>query len=207
MQIMIADDHPLFAEGLRNLLETENFEIAAVVNDGEKAVKTALEKKPDLIMMDIKMPKLNGIEATYKIKNKLPDTVILILTSFEEDDSLFKAIRAGASGYLLKSLNGEELIKSLHELENGKNPFSPGLEECLFNKFRNYNEAPPIDIELSERQMEIINLVSDGYTYKEVAEELFLSEATIKYHMNQIKEKLSMKNRAQVISYAKRYLL
>lgn len=207
MQIMIADDHPLFAEGLKNLLQAEDFNIVAIVNDGFKAVEVAYEKKPDLIMMDIKMPGQDGIEATKKIKSKLPDTVIIMLTSFEEDDSLFKAIRAGASGYLLKSLNGEELIESLHELENGKNPFSPGLEECLFNRLRNLNDQSSDDEQLSEKQLEIIRFVSEGYTYKEIADELYLSEVTIKYHMNQIKKKLSLKNRAQVISYAKRYLL
>lgn len=207
MQIMIADDHPLFAEGLKNLLQAEDFNIVAIVNNGFEAVEVACEEKPDLIMMDIKMPGQDGIEATKKIKNKLPNTVIIMLTSFEEDDSLFKAIRAGASGYLLKSLNGEELIESLHQLEKGKNPFSPGLEECLFNKIRNSDNKNADDEKLSNKQLEVIKFVSEGFTYKEIADKLYLSEVTIKYHMNQIKKKLALKNRAQVISYAKRYLL
>ncbi len=210
MQIMIADDHPLFAKGLKNLLTSENFDIVGVVKNGKKAVEEALKKRPDVILMDIKMPDLDGIKATKKIKDELPETSIIILTSFEEEDSLFKAIKAGASGYLLKSLDGEELIESLKEIARGKNPFSPGLEDCLLNEFRQSDQEEDnarSNVELTERQLEVIKLVSNGFTYQEVANQLFLSERTIKYHMEQIKEKLSYKNKAQVIAYAKSHLL
>lgn len=218
VKIMIADDHPLFADGLKNLLEVEDFEITGIVKDGEKAVEMALEKRPDVILMDIQMPDVDGIEATEKIKKEVPKTRILILTSFEEEDNLFKAIKAGASGYLLKSLDGEELVESLKEIEKGKNPFSPGLEDSLLDEFRKSeqragknkesnkeNDKTKEDVELTERQLEVIKLVGEGLTYQEVADELYLSERTIKYHMEQIKKKLFLKNKAEVIAYAKSY--
>jgi len=210
VNILIADDHPLFAEGLKNLISAEGFNIVGIVEDGKKAYKMAVIKKPDVILMDIKMPSLNGIEATRKIKSELKDTKIIILTSFEEEDSLLKAIKAGASGYLLKSLDGEELIDSLKEIKRGKNPFSPGLEDLVLNEIRDSDvQSQSVEqesrIELTQRQLEIAKLVSRGLKYKEIAEELFLSERTIKYHMKQIKESLSLNSQAQVISYVKKY--
>lgn len=196
MKIMIADDHPLYAEGLKNLFKANDFAISAVVNNGDEAVKVALNKEPDLIFMDIEMPGLDGIEATRQIKAKLPETKVLILTSFEEDDSLIKAIKAGASGYLLKSLDGEELINSLKELEKGKNPFAPGLGECLLDEIRQSDDKEkykgqnlPSNSNLSETQVEVIKLLVKGYTYQGIGEALFLSERTIKYHMEEIKKK------------------
>lgn len=202
MRVMIADDHPLFAEGLRNLFASNNFDICRVVNNGEDAVMAALEEKPDVIFMDIDMPGLNGIEVTQKIKKEFTDIKIIMLTSFEEGDSLIKAIKAGASGYLLKSMDGEELVNSLKALDKGKNPFSAGLEEIILDELRQSNHKSK-DKVLTERQLEVIDLLSQGCTYQEIADRLFLSERTIKYHMEQIKEKTGFKTQAQVIAYAK----
>lgn len=200
---MIADDHPLFVEGLINLLQAEDFiNITAVVNNGKEAVKEAIDKKPDVILMDIGMPVLNGIEATRKIKKKFESVKVIILTSFEEEDSLFKAINAGASGYLLKSLDGDELIKSLSDIKEGKNPFSAGLEDSLLNKIQENNNNDIIKTELTKKQLDVIRLLVEGLTYKEIGEKLYVSERTIKYHMEKIKEKLSLKTQAQVIAYA-----
>jgi DNA-binding NarL/FixJ family response regulator len=207
MRILIADDHPLFVEGLTNLLHSNDFEIVGVVKDGGKAVESALKEKPDLILMDIGMPGVNGIEATRQIKNRLSELKIIILTSFEEEDSLIKAIKAGASGYLLKSLDGEELIKSLREIEEGKNPFSPGLGDYLLNKIRQVDDDYLKNNLLSDRQVDVIRLLCKGLTYQEIGDRLFLSERTIKYHMEQIKDKLALKTQAQVIAYAKDRLM
>ncbi len=213
VKIMIADDHPLFIEGLTNLLQAQDFiEVVNAVNNGQRAVEEALKNKPDVILMDIGMPVLNGIEATRQIKKELPEVRIIILTSFEEEDNLFKAIKAGASGYLIKSLDGEELIRSLSDLQEGKNPFSAGLGDCILNKVKrdmSVYEAMSSGSreELTERQLDVIKLLVKGLTYNEIGEELFVSERTIKYHMEQIKKKLSLKTQAQVISYAKNYLL
>lgn len=207
---MIADDHPLYTEGLKNFL-SEDFEITGIVEDGEKAVEEALNKRPDVILMDIKMPGIDGIEATRLIKKRLPEVKIIILTSFEEEDSLIKAIKAGASGYLIKSLDGDQLIKSLKKMEEGKNPFSPGLEDYLLNEIRNNNNQENTEVVggknyLTGRQLEVIRLLVRELTYQEIAEKLYLSERTIKYHMKKIKEKLGVKTRREVIKYTREEL-
>ncbi len=205
MKILIVDDHPLFVEGLKNLLQTQDFNIVGTADNGKEALLKSIEKKPDIILMDIGMPEINGIEATRIIKEKMPDVKIIILTSFEEEDSLFKAIKAGASGYLLKSLDGDDLIKSLNDLSEGKNPFSPGLD-CIIDSLENATlenkEDVIIDKSLTLRQIEVIKLVAKGLTYQEIAKVLFVSERTIKYHVEQIKEKLNLKNQAHLIAYA-----
>lgn len=211
MRVLIADDHPLFIEGLINLLKVEDFiEIVAVAHNGKDVVKLAVSEKPDVILMDISMPVLNGIEATKEIKRKLPECKILILTSFEEEDSLFKAIKAGASGYLLKSLNGDELLNSLADVNEGKNPFSAGLEEQLLEQLQKnmmmQEERDLLFRKLSERQLEVVKHLSNGLTYNEIGAELYLSERTIKYHIEQIKEKLNIKTQGQIISLADKYL-
>ncbi len=210
MKIMIADDHPLYTEGLKNFL-SEDFEIAGIVEDGGKAVEEALNKKPDVILMDIKMPGIDGIEAARRIKDRLPEVKIIILTSFEEEDSLIKAIKAGASGYLLKSLDGDQLIKSLKQMGKGKNPFSPGLEDYLLEEIRSNDDKGKAETgrekyPLTERQSEVVRLLVKGLTYQEIADRLFLSERTIKYHMKKIKEKLGVKTRREVIKYVRKEL-
>jgi two-component system NarL family response regulator len=203
---MIADDHPLYAEALENLLRTD-FEIISKVENGSRAVEEAIEKRPDVILMDINMPILNGIEATRKIMSELPDIKIIILTSFEERESLFRAIKAGASGYLLKNLDGQEIIEGLMELEKGKNPFAPGMEAFLLQEFQyNYKEEgqgiDELSNKLNDRQLEVLALVAQGLTYREIGRKLFLSERTIKYHMEKIKESLNLKTQEQVIALA-----
>lgn len=202
MRILIADDHPLYTEGLKNFLE-DDFEITGIVEDGKTAVKEALSSKPDVILMDIKMPVIDGIEATRLIKEELPDSKIIILTSFEREDSIIKAIEAGASGYLLKSLDGDQLIQNLKEMEQGKSPFSPGLEGFLLQNIRKSGDAETEKEEkkFTARQIDVIKLLVKGYTYKEIAGQLYLSERTVKYHMKKIKEKLGVETRRDVIKY------
>lgn len=206
MRIMIADDHPLYVEALDNLLRAD-FEIVSKVDNGSKAVTEAHEKRPDVILMDINMPILNGIEATRTILSELPEIKIIILTSFEERENLFRAIKAGATGYLLKNLDGKEIIEGLLELEKGKNPFAPGLEACILQEFQhNYpegmNGANELEDKLNDRQIEVLELVAQGLTYREIGQRLFLSERTIKYHMEKIKENLNLKTQEQVIALA-----
>ncbi len=206
MKVMIADDHPLYVEGLRNLLR-HDFHIVGSVGDGRGAVKAARDKKPDVILMDIDMPTMDGIEATKLIKERIPETEIIILTAFREKEKLFRAIRAGAAGYLLKDLDGDEIIEGLKELKRGKNPFSPGMSEQLLHEFRSGNgrddqRESGLNGELSDRQIEILELVARGLTYREIGEELFISERTVKYHMENIKARLDLRSREQVIAWA-----
>jgi len=204
LRIMIADDHPLYAEGLKNLLQ-EEFDVVSVVFSGLEAVEEARKCKPDVVLMDINMPGMDGIAATREIVAEQPDIKVLMLTSFTETDVLFRAIRAGAVGYLLKDLEDTELISGLWELQRGKNPFSPGLENQILMEFRRQAapDRPHRDIALlNERQIEVLELVAQGLEYAEVGKRLFVSERTVKYHTARIKEILQLTNHAQIVAWA-----
>jgi DNA-binding NarL/FixJ family response regulator len=215
MRVLLADDHRLLLEGLANLLEAHGIEVAGVANDGLQAFALARSLKPDLILMDIRMPRCNGLDATRRIKAEMPDARIVILTTFTDDEDLFEAVRSGASGYLLKSMDAEELVEALHQAQQGIPPFSPGLAAKLLSEFARLSTGEPekpeerepqvdgeSNSELTERQKEVLTLVAEGLSYKEVGLKLSLSPRTIKYHMAEIMEKLHLENRAQVLAYA-----
>ncbi len=212
MRVLLADDHRLLVEGLSNLLAAHGFEVAGIASDGEEAVAQALVLKPDLILMDIRMPRCDGLEATRRIKAQQPDLKIVMLTTSAEDQDLFESIKSGACGYLLKSMSGTEFIEALHGLEQGIPPFSPGLATLLLREFARLTDEPrkPIESEkppedLTERQREVLQMVAAGLTYKEIGIQLALSERTVRYHMAEIMEKLHLEHRNQVIAYAARW--
>ncbi len=211
MRVLIADDHPLMVDGLCSLLETHGFEVAGTVGDGQAAVNEAIRLKPDLVLMDIRMPVMDGLTATRLIKARLPDMKILILTTSAEDEDLFESIKSGACGYLLKITRGPDFIEALRGLGQGIPPFSPGLAERLLREFTHLakegktdeqKSGKEISEKLTERQVEVLRLVSSGLTYKEVGRMLALSEVTIRYHMGEIMHLLHLKNRSQVVAYA-----
>ncbi len=209
MRVLIADDHPLMVDGLRSLLEAHGIEVAGAVGDGQAAVDEALRLEPDLVLMDISMPRLNGLAATRLIKAQRPEMRILLITTSAEDKDLFEAIKSGACGYLLKSTRGPDFIAAVHGLEEGVPPFSPGLAERLLREFAHQAQETETgrgtdaeNVRLTERQTEVLRLVSAGITYKEVATRLHLSEVTIRYHMSEIMGLLHLENRSQVIAYA-----
>ena len=215
MKILLVDDHPLFLDGLQNLLATRGYEVVATAGNGREALTKVQEFKPDILLMDIFMPECDGLEATRLIKAVIPECKIIMLTSAEDDESLFEAIKSGASGYLLKSLHAAELFDMLASLERGEAVFSPGLAGRILKEFARKgatvvtilgNDVETNDVEtasvLNNRQAEVLNLVAQGKTYKEVAADLGLSERTIKYHMGRILDILHMDTKAQAISYA-----
>lgn len=208
MRILLVDDHKLFANGLKNLLESEGLPVAGIVWDGAEAVLAARRLKPDVILMDIDMPGCDGLTATRLIKAEFPEIKIVMLTVSADDDSLFEAVRSGASGYLLKNLDAEEFFACLERLSKEEAVFSPGLAERILHEFKRgahaSNAGPKQtsrDNPLTPRQEEILNLIARGVTYKKVAESLGLSERTVKYHMHEILERLHLDNRAQAIAY------
>jgi two-component system NarL family response regulator len=214
MKIMLVDDHPLFMEGLHYLLETYGIEVAGVAANGKEAIVQARMLKPDIILMDIKMPECSGMDALKLIKAEMPDIKIVMLTSSEEDEDLFDAVKYGASGYLLKSTNAKELVGMLSDLEMDEVPLSPRLAAQLLKEFSRSSiyehklkqhgiEESKSDL-LTERQLEVLEMVARGKTYKEAGETLGLTERTLKYHMGRIIELLHLENRAQVIGYAAR---
>ncbi len=213
MRVLLADDHSLFAEGLKNLLVSHGIDVVGIARDGLEALDKARELRPDVVLMDITMPRCNGLAATRLIKAELPDIKIVMLTMSEADADLFESVKSGASGYLLKNLNAEELVGMLSDLARGEAPLSPGLATKLLEEFTHLAGRPSEAEEggkeaakqgLTPRQMEVLTLVARGLTYKEVGAALYISERTVKYHMKQILEQLHLENRAQVIAYAAR---
>jgi len=224
MRVLIADDHPLLVDGLCSLLEAHGMEVVGTVGDGHAAVAEALRLDPDLVLMDIRMPVCDGLAATRLIKAQRPETRIVMITTSAEDQDLFEAVKSGACGYLLKTTRGPAFVEALHGLEQDIPPFSPGLADRLLREFarvaedtetrgeRKAGEPPSVGghggaerMRLTERQMEVLRLVSTGLTYKEVGKELCLSEVTIRYHMSEIMHLLHLENRSQVIAYAARH--
>lgn len=208
MKVMLVDDHPLFLEGLENLLTAYGIDVVGTVRDGREALAKAHVLCPDVILMDIYMANCDGLAATRLIKKELPHIKIVMLTASGEDEHLYEAIKCGASGYLLKNLNSQELFKMLEGLSRGEAPLSPVLASRLIKTLANWGDSKTTSSnskeELTSRQIEILKLVAKGLSYKEVGATLFLSERTIKYHMSNILSKLDLQNRNQAIAYAVR---
>ena len=214
MKLMLADDHKLFIEGLQYLLEIHGMQVIGKARDGNEALIKARILRPDVILMDIRMPNCDGIQALRQIKTELPDIKIVMLTTSEEEEDIFLAIKYGASGYLLKDTDASSLIKLLNDLKQGCMPLTAGLAARIMTEFKlddrsdnwepNQKSEEKENAELTDRQREVLELVTIGYTYKEVGAKLGLTERTVKYHMGRIIEQLQLKNRTQVIQYATR---
>ena len=213
MRVLIVDDHPLFRDGLKNLLTSRGVEVVGTAQDGLDALEKARALRPDVILMDVQMPQMDGLAATRLIKAEIPDVTIVMLTMSGEDEQLFSAIKSGATGYLLKTQDTEEFFNLLMGLSRGEVPLSPGLAGRLLKEYAHQAEemkavqaaAQRDEIEgLSSRQMQVLTLVAQGLMYKEVAAKLGLGERTVKYHMGEIIARLHLDNRAQVIEYARR---
>lgn len=214
MNVLLADDHRLLLEGLSNLLEAHNIQVAGMAVDGLEAIQMARSLRPDVILMDIRMPHCSGLEATRRIKAEMPETKIVILTTSTEDQDLFEAVKSGACGYLLKSMDADELVECLAQVQEGVPPFSPGLAVKLMGEFARLagsvtstaNQAEPGEVEelLTTRQRQVLELVAQGLSYKEIGARLHLSPRTIKYHMAEIMNLLHLEHRAQVLAYAGR---
>ncbi len=207
-RILIVDDNTLLVEGLCNLLESRGFEVVGTAADGQEGVEQALRLNPELILMDVRMPVMDGLVATRLIKAQRPEIKIVMLTTSAEDEDLFESIKSGATGDLLKSTKGAAFIDALHGLEAGTPPFSPGLATRLLREFarqggsETQGEREVAQVSLTERQTEVLKLVASGLTYKEAAARLNLSDHTVRYHMGEIMERLHLENRSQVIAYA-----
>ena len=206
MRVLIADDHALFRDGIASLLRAWGMEVAGQASDGLDALEQARELRPDLILMDITMPRCNGLEATRLIKAEMPETKIVMVTVSDEEEDLFEAIKSGAQGYVLKNMPGEEFGRVLTDIASGEAPLSRGLAAKILGEFaRLTRESAPKDSakdELSERECEVLQLVANGATNKEIAAQLFISENTVNYHMKNILAKLHLRNRAQAVAYA-----
>jgi DNA-binding NarL/FixJ family response regulator len=204
VRVLIADDHPLFREGMRGRLDRMG-DIAVVgeASDGDEAVRLSRELEPHVVLMDIKMPGLNGIEATREILRANPRVGVLMLTMFEDDDSVFAAMRAGARGYLLKDSGGEGVVHAIRAVTSGEAVFGPGVAERIIGFFSVPRPAQRAFPELTEREEEILVLVARGKSNQEIASRLFVSVKTVRNHVSNILLKLQVADRAQAVIRAR----
>jgi DNA-binding NarL/FixJ family response regulator len=205
IRVLIADDHPVFRFGLKAMMEAEDdTEVVGEATTGSEAVALAAELKPDVILMDLNMPDLNGLEATRRILKATPDTGILIVTMFD-DDSVFAAMRAGARGYVLKGAEGEETLRAIRAVANGEAIFSPAVAERMM-QFMTRPSLSATDTpfpELTAREREVLALVAEGLTNRAIAERLVLSPKTIRNHVSNILGKLQVADRTEAIIRAR----
>jgi DNA-binding NarL/FixJ family response regulator len=208
MRVLLVDDHALFLEGLHNLLVARGHEVLATADDGFEALALARALQPDVILMDIEMPRCNGLQATRLIKAELPEIKIVMLTVSANDDDLFEAIKSGASGYLLKNLKAHRFFELLDGVAQGEAPISPTMAAKILHEFAHRQKPHALAaVEsaqpgLTTRQIEVLKLVVDGQAYKEIAATLSITERTVKYHMREILQTLHVQNRTQAVALA-----
>lgn len=205
IRVLLAEDHVVVRQGTRQLLEREpDFEIVGEAGDGEEAVRLAKELKPDVIIMDVAMPKLSGIEATRQIKAVLPAVSVLVLTGYDYDEYIFSMLEAGAAGYLLKNVSGDELIGAVRAVYAGEPMIHPAVLRKVMTRFKTPPAAPaPVHALclLSEREMEVLKIAAKGMSNRDIASELFISERTIQAHMRSVFNKLGVGSRSEAILY------
>jgi two-component system NarL family response regulator len=210
IRVLLVDDHALFRRGLLLVLESEDgIEVVGEADDGEEAIRKAEELAPDVVLMDVRMPRVSGIEATRRLAESLPTTRIIVLTVSDEEDDLYEAIKAGASGYLLKEISIEEVADAVRAVMQGQTLISPSMASKLIAEFANLSKvasqrssvpAP----RLTDRELGVLRLVAQGLTNREVAEQLYIAENTVKNHVRNILEKLHLHSRMEAVLYAVR---
>jgi len=202
IKVLIADDHTVVRKGIRALLETEpGITVVGEAADGEDAIHRALALKPDVILMDLVMPKLDGVQAIKELREVLPEAKVLVLTSFAEDRRIVAAIEAGALGYLLKDSSPEDLARAIREVHRGESSLHPKVAQQLIKKLQRPAEEPERE-ELTARERKVLALIARGLSNREIARELSISEPTVRTHVSNILRKLGLKSRTQAALYA-----
>jgi DNA-binding NarL/FixJ family response regulator len=207
MRILIADDHALFRDGLRSLLRSEGHDIVAEAKNGREAVQLAHQHKPDIVLMDVSMPEVDGLTATRTIVAELPEVKVIIVTASDEDINLFEAIRSGAQGYLMKDLEADEFFDMLDRASRGEPALTPAFAKRLLQEFARPPQAAEQQQrseieELTSREREVLELMVQGITSnRKLAKQLGVSENTVKFHVRNILDKLRLHTRAEVVGY------
>ena len=207
LRVLLADDHRMLREGLRRTLEENGLEVVAEADDGEEAVRFALETEPDVVVMDVTMPNVDGVEATRQLRAQRPDARIVMLTMHSDQDIVANAIRAGASGYLTKDCSSEELVSAIESVAGGETVLSPGLAGAMLQEVQklgraaNQSATEPI---ITKREEEVLQLIADGLSTPEVADQLYISLKTVKNHLASIYQKLDSRDRTQAVVRAVR---
>jgi DNA-binding NarL/FixJ family response regulator len=208
VRVLIVDDHPLFAEGLRNLLAEHGIDVVGIAHDGHEAVARTRALRPDVVLMDVMMPGLDGVDATRALKAAFPELTVLMLTQAADDDHLFAAIAAGASGYALKSEPTDTFLRLLEGAARGEAAIAPSLAGRVLREFSRLDAlsrtgASGADL-LTARQREVLGLVADGLLYKQVAARIGVSERAVKYHMGEVLARLHVQDRTEAVAHARR---
>lgn len=205
IKVLIADDHTILRKGLRLLLRnTEKFELVGEAENGREAVELTTKLLPDIVLIDLVMPGMNGIEAIQEIKLKFPKMPILVLTSFAEEENVFPAIKAGAMGYLLKDSPPEQLLKAIEDVYHGQSFLHPSIAYMVLKEIKHPSHLPPTENPLTEREMEVLKCVARGLSNTDIAAKLSISEWTVRTHTRNILDKLHLANRVQAALYALR---
>ena len=205
IRLLICDDHAVVRRGLRSLVGVKSeMELVGEAVDGEEAVAMAKKLKPDVIIMDLVMPRKDGVTAIMEIKKKNQNAKILVLTSFSDDKNVFSAIKAGASGYLLKDSSPEDLLQAIHDVYNGKSSLHPVIAQKVIQEMHQPTDLPPTDDPLSGREVEVLQNVAQGMSNQEIARTLKIKEGTVRIHVGNILNKLQLANRTQAALYALR---
>jgi NarL family two-component system response regulator LiaR len=203
IQVLVVDDHAIVRKGIRALLaEIEDIEVVGEARDGQEAMSQADALSPDVILMDLVMPGVDGIEATRQITKHESSPRVLVLTSFASDDKVFPAIKAGALGYLLKDAEPAELIRAIHQVHRGEPSLQPSIAQKVLQELRYPSTRRPIPDPLTDREMEVLRLVAKGLNNPEIAQRLTVTEATVRTHVSNILSKLHLANRVQATLYA-----
>lgn len=205
IRIVIADDHAVVREGLRTLISTKpGMEVVGEAADGAEAVTKVRALAPDVILLDMVMPRKNGLQAIHEIKQENPGARILVLTSFDDDERVFSAIKAGALGYLLKDSSPQQLLQAIQDVYQGRSSLHPSIALKVIRELNQPSDLPPTEEPLTEREMETLRLIAQGLTNQEIADTLTISERTVGKHVSNILDKLHLANRTQVALYALR---
>ena len=205
IRIVIADDHPIVRQGLAAVLEQEeDFKVVSQAANGLEAVAQARELRPDIILMDLQMPEMDGVEAIQKIKEEAPDIGIIILTTYDTDDYIFRGIEAGARGYLLKDSPPGEVLNAIRAVYKGESLIQPRVASRLLDRFSQLSRAPDTGDVLSPREVEVLQLMAKSTVNKEIATELLIGESTVKTHIVHIFNKLGVKGRTEAVAEASR---
>lgn len=204
IRILLADDHRILRDGIRSLLEEHaDLQVIGEAEDGRAAVELTRKLKPDLVLMDIAMPLLNGIEATRQIKRDLPETHILMLTMSEDESNIRRALAAGAMGYMLKDCAAEDLIAAIHRVACGESVLSPAITRLVIEDYLRWADVPAKEDDcLTGREREVLQLIAEGYTNKEIGEILSISDKTVKAHRGNLMSKLDLHDTGELIKYA-----
>jgi len=207
LRIMLVDDHEVVRQGLRALLESENdLDVVAEAGDGNQAIDTARAHEPDVVVMDVRMPDMSGVEACRGIRDLRPETQVIMLTSYSDDEALFNSIMAGAAGFVLKQIRGSDLVDAIRQVGSGQSLLDPSVTRRVLERLRKskYDDTDPKLARLSPQEDRILDMVGQGLTNRQIAEEIHLSDKTVKNYVSSILSKLEVHRRSEAAAYVAR---